>query len=176
MPNLPFPVANADVVNKILCVSLTTGDHLRLALPCTLLHSVWVPLKYIKCTAGTQQMRSALSLVLWGSLLFYVCLVVLEIVLFVASTVEEPIWMQTAAFSVIKRKKPLKLAFHFTAKNFETCFCCDIFPHCKNLKVIMLWFAFCMLYDFQGRTLPVFCLFLEHSVHLKYSLNNANNK
>lgn len=40
----------------------------------------------------------------------------------------------------------------------------------------MLWFACCMLYDFQGRAVSDIYLFLEHSVHLKYSLNNANNK
>lgn len=68
-------------------------------------------------------MRSEVSFVLWGFFLFYVSLVELEILLFVASAalVEEPVWTQTAACSVIKWKK-IKLAFHFIAKNFETRF------------------------------------------------------
>lgn len=121
------------VVNKILGVSLTTGlsePCLALKLCLILCELLW----NMYCWHPTNE--SWVSPVLWGSLLFYVFLVVLETVLFVVSAalVQEPIWMQTAAFSVIKRKKaPLKLAFRFTAKNFETCFCCDIFPCCKKL-------------------------------------------
>lgn len=54
-------------------------------------------------------------------------------------------------------------------------FCCDIFPHCKKLKVVIHRFFYFISYVFQSRDLSDFYLFLEPYSHLKSSLNNANS-